>query len=473
MPAEIPGYYYDEVKKKYFKMEGAQTAPASAAWSSEAVRKRKATAAAGEAARQRAALLSRHIQRHRLGRDAVAAGLLARQTDRADDGDVGAAAWAGGVADKGRIPFVSSFARGRFANMACLYVGSDDGKTGLGVAYATLDEETLVGSYVATDANDRVVLDNGPSLHMEMICCPQMSSIKYHWPSHKMLLTSRAPDHSCSLYFFSPPLSALDDGRPLWLLGETNHYQRLSIRHRLRDEWLVHQSTPAPPSSDLLCVIGTNAGVLRVRSNETMAWVAPQSPPKGDDVPLDVLDQDFQQGNHNVLVAGGRQPRLWLTDMRAPDARWTHLAHASSLAHVRSVNQHQVLVAGARSAMALYDLRFLSGSGSGSGSGNGAAPLVAFPAYRNEAYLHAGWDVCPALNVVAAAHDDGAVALFSLRSGRRLRPGPALAALRTDTPVRALQFAQMPRERLPSLFVGEGPTVAKYSFGVLHLEDEA
>jgi len=23
-----------------------------------------------------------------------------------------------------------------------------------------------------------------------------------------------------------------------------NHYQRLSIRHRLRDEWLVHQSTP-------------------------------------------------------------------------------------------------------------------------------------------------------------------------------------------------------------------------------------
>lgn len=54
-----------------------------------------------------------------------------------------------------------------------------------------------------------------------MIRCPQMSSIKYHKPSHKILLTSREPDHSCGLYFFSPPLSAPDDDRPHWLLGES------------------------------------------------------------------------------------------------------------------------------------------------------------------------------------------------------------------------------------------------------------
>ena len=104
-----------------------------------------------------------------------------------------------------------------------------------------------------------------------------------------------------------------------------NHYQRLSIRHRLRDEWLVHQSTPAPAASDLLCVIGTNAGILRVRSNETMAWIAPQSPPKGLHLPQEIFDQDFQHGNHNILLAGGRQPRLWMTDLRTPesDSSWT------------------------------------------------------------------------------------------------------------------------------------------------------
>lgn len=36
-----------------------------------------------------------------------------------------------------------------------------------------------------------------------------------------MLLTSREPDHSCGLYLFSPPLSAADEARPQWLLGES------------------------------------------------------------------------------------------------------------------------------------------------------------------------------------------------------------------------------------------------------------
>lgn len=89
-----------------------------------------------------------HIKRHGgLGRDVVASGLLAREAERrrvaepgrgrADDADLGAAAWAGGLVDKGRVPFVPSFARARFANMPCFYVGGQDSKTGLGVAYAS------------------------------------------------------------------------------------------------------------------------------------------------------------------------------------------------------------------------------------------------------------------------------------------------------------------------------------------------
>lgn len=65
------------------------------------------------------------------------------------------------------------------------------------------------------------------SFRTEMIRCPQMSSIKYHRPSHRMMLTSREPDHSCGLYLFSPPLSGVDDERPQWLLGESMH-KRLS-----------------------------------------------------------------------------------------------------------------------------------------------------------------------------------------------------------------------------------------------------
>ncbi|TQW03082.1 WD40 repeat-like-containing domain [Cordyceps javanica] len=552
MAPEIPGYYFDPVKKKYFKIEHAHTAPPEAAWSADAVKRRRVERSVAESDRQRAKVLRRHItvagfgaSQGRHGRAADPGPALLRREllgggggggggargmmmkpSRSwegggdDDDDTQAAAWARGLVSKGSVPFAPSFARSRHANMPCLYVGGDDVKTGLGVAYATLDEETLVGSYIATDDNDaragfsiaysRTAPDSTgrrQGLRAEMIRCPQMSSIRYHRPSHKVLLTSREPDHSCGLYFFSPLLSEPDDElRPQWLLGETSHYQRLYIRHRLRDQWLVHQSTPAPASSpDLLCVIGTNAGLLRVNANETMSWIAPtpasasapsfssSAPRPSKHVPQEVFDQDFQAGGSpHVLLAGGRRPRLWLTDLRCPAPSWRSVPHDSSITHLRSVAEHQVLVAGLRSSMAVYDVRFFGrekrpgGSGSGSGRGNGSAPVLRFEGYKNEAHVHTGWDVSVELGLVAAAHDDGTVKLFSLKSGRCLTGrgssrrgggtgggGDGLGGVKTDTPVRALMFQTMPRERLPSLFVGEGPLLKKFSLGVRELGDEA
>ncbi|KAJ6781877.1 hypothetical protein PWT90_08033 [Aphanocladium album] len=465
MAPEIPGYYFDPVKKKYFNIEKSHTAPPSAAWSSDEVKRRRVDDAAAESARRRARLLRNHIQRcGALQSDVVARARLLREVGEKRTGgsnvavveDLTATAWAGGLVDKGSIPFVPSFARARYANMPCLYVGGDDVKTGLGVAYATLDEETLVGSYIATDDND------------------------------------------------APLLSDEDDWRPQWLLGETSHYQRLYIRHRLRDEWLVHQSTPAPASSDLLCVIGTNAGILRVRSNETMAWIssAPSSSsssssssaPQGKHVPQEVFDQDFQTGNANVLLAGGRQARLWLTDLRAPEVQWCSVPHASSIAHLRSISEHQILVAGLRSSMCVYDMRFFGRKNPNQNQGgqsqsqsqsrsqsqrqkwtpNGSTPVLTFDGYKNEAHVHTGWDVCRELGLVAAAHDDGTVKLFSLRSGRMLTGGGGgVGGIKADTPVRALMFQTMPRETMPSLFVGEGPLLRKFSLGVGEVGDEA
>ncbi|KAJ4261460.1 hypothetical protein NW762_006885 [Fusarium torreyae] len=375
MNREIPGYYYDPEKKKYFKIEKTQTAPSSAAWSSDAVKRRKIDNKTQKAVRHRAHLIRNHIKRHFVAKDDVTSALLAREIGspfvaergrgRIEDGDLGAAAWAAGLVAKGNVPFAPSFARKRYANMPCFYVSGEDEKTGLGVAYATLDEETLVGSHIPTDKNDNIhFLREAPSssgralsFRTEMVRCPQMSSIKYHRPSHKILLTSREPDNSCGLYFFSPLLSDPEDQtRPHWLLGETNHYQRLSVRHGFHDEWIVHSSTPAPPSSDLICVVGSNRGLLQVHSNETLSAIAPGVASKGMQLPQEIFAQDFQEGNHNVLLAGGRQPRLWITDLRAPEAHWSFAKHTSSISHIKSVNPHHVLVSGLQSSMALYDM---------------------------------------------------------------------------------------------------------------------
>ncbi|KAM3436245.1 hypothetical protein NHJ13734_005185 [Beauveria thailandica] len=507
MAPELPGYYFDNMKKKYFKIEPSHSAsPSSAAalWTADAVKRRRAASSAASSAARRTLLLQRHVRRHAgLETDMVARGRLRQElgvttTMTEEQDDVRAAAWAEGSVDKGSVSLVPSFARARYANMACMYVGGDDTKTGLGVAYATLDEETLVGSYLPTDDNDTISFsDLAPEssgrrrgLRAEMVRCPQMSSIRYHAPSHKILLTSREPDHSCGLYFFSPLLSAESDHRrPQWLLGETSHYQRLYIRHhRLRDSWIVHQSTPAPASSPLLCVVGTNAGILSVSSDETMSWLAPSSSSPGTQQqqqqhagPQEIFAQDFQQGNHNVLLAGGRQPALWITDLRDNDPRrWRATPHDSTVTHLRSVSAHQVLVAGLRSSMSTYDLRFL-GRPTPSGQATSRScsmPVLRFSGYENEAHVHTGWDVCAELGLVAAAQDDGTVALFSLRSGKRVRPGGGgggsggIGDLRTETPIKALMWQRMPRERLPSLWVGEGPLVRKFSLGVGEVGDE-
>lgn len=165
MRPDIPGYYYgerclsdgaawwaaltragaDEAKKRYFRIEQTHTAPASAAWSAAAVKRRRAGEAARQAARQRAQRTRGHIQRHAVGSDVVAGGLLSRQTDGGPDGaDVGAAGWAAGLVDKGRVDFAAG--AGGAANMGCLYVGGDDDKTGLGVAYASAWPRRLLPS---------------------------------------------------------------------------------------------------------------------------------------------------------------------------------------------------------------------------------------------------------------------------------------------------------------------------------------
>lgn len=76
-----------------------------------------------------------------------------------------------------------------------------------------------------------------------------MSSIKYHRPSHKILLTSREPDHSCGLYFFSPPLSAADDALPHWLLGESMAHLRYGYVMLADFAWPQQITTNASPSA--------------------------------------------------------------------------------------------------------------------------------------------------------------------------------------------------------------------------------
>lgn len=244
-----------------------------------------------------------------------------------------------------------------------------------------------------------------------------------------------------------------------------DHYENFTRYSSSRD-CVANTCTPAPPSSDLICIIGTTEGVLKFEPYAPLTWVnrkdAPASKPR-DHEPREIFSLDFLAGNHNVIFAGGRSNRISMMDLRTSPDEWDTVRHKSSVGHLRSVNEHHLLAAGPRGAMSIYDLRFRKARP------HGHRPLLTFPGFRNGAHMHFGLDVEPSLGIVAAAHDDGHVGVYSLRSGKRLAC-PPVDRVATRGVVRGVMFQTLPRDRNPSLFLGIGPNVCKYSFGV---RDEA
>lgn len=101
-------------------------------------------------------------------------------------------------------------------------------------------------------------------------------------------------------------------------------------------------------------------------------------------------------------------------------------------------------------------------------------PVCTMHEYVNSAHINIGLDVTTLHGgeaVVAAASSEGTVGVYSLRTGAKLRAG-ALDKLVLDGDVsRCLHWASMPREKDPSLWVGAGNVVKKFSFGLDEGED--
>ncbi|KAK7229086.1 hypothetical protein V2G26_001256 [Clonostachys chloroleuca] len=499
---QIPGYYYDEEKKKYFKVERSSTAPSASTWSSDAVKRRKVEHQANEVVRERDWELRHHIKRHRLWDYTVASGTLQREI-RDDlswegEGNLKAAAWAGGLEPKGEVRFGNSHRRS--GHLPCLWVGGQEQGLETAVAYTTVDEETPVGSYLPVDDDGKlsfqedVPLDSPrrPVRHIESTRCPQMSSITYHEASHRIILTSGQPGNLLGLHLFSPPRSRETEGA--WVLGEATNHQRLSFSRLWRyDQIGLNTCKPAPPSlPHLICAIGTASGLVSVSTDESVSLLTSHNPYRSNQNrghtpyhqhtrdPRDVFDLDFHPTNPNILFSGGRQPRVWIKDMRTPTSDpCHHIAHPSSVARLRAISENQLLVCGPENAMAIYDVRFFPMSSSSSSQGGHdtappkrprLSPLLTFPEYVNGAHLAVGFDVSRELGIAAAARDDGTVGLFSLATGRRL-PCPAMEARgKMGTPIKSLVFQTVPGENSQSLFVGEGLWLRKYSFGTRELD---
>ncbi|SPQ27314.1 cea93900-6b1f-4ed6-93aa-c5284ade975f [Thermothielavioides terrestris] len=549
---EIPGYYYDSAKRKYFRIEDSRTAPVGAAWSAQNV-KRRALEEKEQAERQeRMRREALRVKRARALQAPLLGGLLMREAgvigrggDAVPIGETMGRAFAGVLRAKGRVNLWSSAGT---AAMSSMWVGSGDARRGLGVAYAVLNERLLASSYVPRDTKECINFSYAAQAYPDVKFQPRhrcyraesvVTSVKFHEPSLRLLV---ARHYTSGGPVAIEQLMHPSEATPAFMLGSAGIRVNTSeLRGDLANT--IYAMEPAPASSPLTCIAGTDRGLIQLRDGE-LTCLTPPGPRRGgypagrrlhqpsprrsrhhhadpDILPWqrDVLSVAFFHHHHHknnnnpassssssslssstgaghpdLLLAGTRSGHVCLLDLRTPPAAWTAarntFPHASSAAHVRPVGAWGVLVAGPRSSMALYDVRWLrrgragaggllntsdggsSWTGSASSAGGGRCwptlPVVEFPAYRNAAHLQIGLDLLPpetgyGAGLVAAAHDDRTVGLYSLGDGARVDGGD-VDGLEASAVVRCLMWQTLPGEKHPGLFVGDGQWIRKYSF---------
>lgn len=261
----------------------------------------------------------------------------------------------------------------------------------------------------------------------------------------------------------------------LWMIGPTARSDEIvslaSVQNpRLPKDISMTRVLAAPQSSShLSAVIATNAGIAFVDKRRKISFVSSivSSDPEhaGEQKPrrFDVLAPSFHVSNPSILYAGLRNSQIYGLDTRTPSRAISQLRHASSVAQLSTLesNEHHILAAGPRSAMAIYDIRCLRRQPN-LHKNQGTTPVLNFPSYTNDAHIQIGFAVHQEGRMVAAADSDNGVGVYSLLSGRRLA-SPVLDAIKSDGIIKSLQFQTLDQDRHPSLWVGLAGSVRKYS----------
>lgn len=534
MDRPIPGFYYDPEKKRYFKVVGSgHGSPASAAYNTDSVKKRKMDEQKADDARKRRAQTAHLIKRAHVLRSnplTLTGGRLLRELGHVDP-EMPVQGWASALRPKGSIDFGPYNRHYAPCAIASIYVDGDDTDSGLGVVYASTCRSFLAASYIPTDENDCINFNNDPQMrpsrlpgiHSQQTYFEALTSVHYHKRSNALIMVEgpRVIDstrgEAASLHISSPRLNenvAVDvdqqrhtflpphpsnrppGGDPRWLLGERARCVECTLDNG--DIFNVRVAPDPHPSSVML--LATSHGLLEFFT-ATLAHSHPDFVDLGPSHKYqEVLSADYHPTNPNIVFAGRRDGTFFRVDRRSPDhmregkhGEWEtsglgtggpHTHHGpASVAHLRALDDHQILAAGPRSAMAVYDVRWMRTANSEAKHARATMPVVRMYEYANMPHIDIGLDVAMGIGgtgggggVVAAGQDDGTVGLFSVWTGQKLRAGAIDRIKVSGHPhlsiVKALQFARMPWERETSLFVGEGNEVKKYSVGTGEGEDE-
>lgn len=223
----------------------------------------------------------------------------------------------------------------------------------------------------------------------------------------------------------------------------------------------------APAASAYSFAVGGDHPLFLIRKDGTEEW---PSQPRAPAAAAPIFALEFLAQDPSVLLAGARSGSIAVLDLRMPQCASGRggIEHAASVARIRQLADHAVVVAGLQNTLCVYDLRYMKTTrDAASGPRRGAAreytlPVTVMRGHRNAERHDADVAVDRAAGVVAAAQvgrGTDAVVVFDAGTGEALRGLPGRGGEAGWPYARQLRFVEG-----RGLWVAGGETIVEYAW---------
>lgn len=161
-----------------------------------------------------------------------------------------------------------------------------------------------------------------------------------------------------------------------------------------------------------------------IDKNFDMSWLRRKTEIRSElyrDHPRYIYSLEYCQNHKDILLAGNRVGALNIIDLRQPQFGSTAdiIQHTSCIVHIKSLDEHRILAAGAASDLCQYDRRFIKQDAHHPRGGNSTRSYLSYPGYSNYGHMETGLAIDLDLGIIANT-DRQTLQLFSLHEGHCL-----------------------------------------------------
>ncbi|KAK2770345.1 hypothetical protein FQN53_005569 [Emmonsiellopsis sp. PD_33] len=427
-PREIPGYYYDPDKKKYFKIQANHTVPSGSKYSKDDVKKKKNASLKRKRVEEHSnRVAAETIKRSELLRYPLAGGLLKRE--------LGAYRTSRSQLLQQDEACIRLFERHRLANVSCnidfpVSKFIRDPATGTLLLAINMCAKFNLLSYTPTKSG----LPWRYNLH-QRIYRPVMAG--HDWVSSismgmssDFLVTSSSPTGESVHVTAAKVPRAHDDG------GSRIYAIEGSTTFCFPGDMIWSSATCPDPTANMFAV-GKSSNLLLV-NNIGSGWD---------------LDEVKLRSGSNIMAVEWLTPKMVMMGLADSHVTFhdvrsggiaTRLQHPHGVLGVRKADEYRIVVAGQKSNLHMYDLRFAPNGIATHPQPNNyhhtsTKPYLSFPDFATENISNDELAVSPELDLLACTSSSNKIQLFSLSTGKLVMPAPVY-------PSSSLLNTQKPRD---------------------------